>query len=159
MTRTVSLIVAMSENRVIGQKGKLPWSIPQDLKNFKTLTMSHPVVMGRKTYESIGRLLPGRTNIILTHQKDYRVSGARIVSSLPEALEGLCGEIFIIGGGEIYQQALPLVQKIYLTLVHIQAIGDSFFPEFEKSLCFKETWRETHLESSPPFSFLILEKL
>lgn len=152
----LSIIVAMSENRVIGREGKLPWNLPEDLKRFRKLTLGHPVIMGRKTHESIGRLLPGRTNIILTQQKNYQVPGARVVDSLEKALTELSDEVFILGGGEIYKQFLPRADRIYLTLVHTHIEGDVIFPEIDHSN-FKEVGREYH-EGSPPFSFILFEK-
>nr|AIA17994.1 Dihydrofolate reductase [uncultured bacterium] len=155
----ISAIVAMSQNRVIGVNNQLPWKIPEDLKRFKTLTLGHPVIMGRKTYESIGKVLPGRENIIITRQPHYSVPGATVVSSVEEAIrhcEGKSGEIFMIGGAEIYRQVMPKIQRLYLTLIEKQFEGDAFFPTWGKDE-FKEVSRE---ERSDPisFSFLVLER-
>jgi dihydrofolate reductase len=130
----ISLIVAMSENRVIGREGVLPWRLSADLRRFKRLTMGHTIVMGRKTFESIGRLLPGRTSIVVTRQANYDGRGALVARDLDEAI-GLVAdgdEAFIIGGAEIYRQALPRVERIYLTLVHANVEGDTFFPELQQ---------------------------
>jgi len=127
----ISLIAAMSENRVIGRENTIPWSIPSDLKRFSEITMGHPVIFGRKTFESIGRPLPGRKNIILSGQRDFRVEGATVVHSLADALN-LCGseqEVFICGGGPLYQEAISRADRIYLTMVHGIYEGDTFFPE------------------------------
>ena len=127
----LSLIVAMDKNRVIGLENKLPWSLPADLKRFKQLTSGHHVVMGRKTFESIGKPLPGRTNVIITRQPDYKVDGCTIVHSLDAALAATKGddEAFIIGGADLYAQALPLVDRIYITEVDLKvAGGDAHFP-------------------------------
>ena len=136
---TLSFAVAMSTNRVIGINNQLPWKIPEDLKKFKEVTSGHPVLMGRKTYESIGRLLPGRTNIIITRNRNYRVEGAAICGSLEEAI--ILGkaspggdEIIIIGGGELFQQGLALVDRLHLTIVDRNIPGDTFFPEFDPKL-------------------------
>lgn len=155
----LSAIVGMSENRVIGKNNQLPWHLSEDLKRFKKITLGHPVILGRKTYESIGRLLPGRPHVIISRQKDYKVPGATVVSSLEDALElyrGSDEEVFIIGGAEIYRLALPKVQKIYLTLVHQEIEGDAFFPEIS-SENFHEVSRED-FQGPLPYSFLVLEK-
>jgi dihydrofolate reductase len=128
---TLALIVAVSENKVIGSGGELPWRLSADLKRFKELTLGHSLIMGRKTYESIGRLLPGRKTVIVTRQQDYHVDGASIVNSVPEALELINDDHrpFVIGGGEVYDLFLPFVNEIYLTRVHVELAGDTFFPE------------------------------
>lgn len=128
----IKIIVAMSENRVIGNNNELIWKLSSDLKRFKELTTNNPVVMGRKTYESIGRPLPNRRNIIISRQPDYLVDDCEIVSSLEEALLLTNSDCFIIGGGEIYKQSLEIVDKIYLTLVHKEFEGDTKFPELNK---------------------------
>jgi dihydrofolate reductase len=137
----LSLIAAMSENRVIGSGNRIPWSIPSDLKRFSEITMGHPVIFGRKTFESIGRPLHGRKNIILTEQRDYHVEGASVVHSLADAL-GLCGdeEVFVCGGGPLYQEAISQADRIYLTVVHGVYEGDAFFPDIPA--VFTETARE-----------------
>jgi dihydrofolate reductase len=125
----IKIIVAMSKNRVIGNNNELIWKLSSDLKRFKELTTGHPVVMGRKTYESIGRPLPNRRNIIITRNSEYEVEGCETVSSLEEALLLTGSNCFIIGGGEIYKQSLELADKIYLTVVHHEFEGDTQFPE------------------------------
>ncbi len=119
----------MSKNRVIGNNNELIWKLSSDLKRFKELTTGHPVVMGRKTYESIGRPLPNRRNIIITRNLEYEVDGCEVVSSLEEALLLTGSDCFIIGGGEIYKQSLEIADKIYLTLVNKEFEGDTTFPE------------------------------
>jgi dihydrofolate reductase len=128
----IKIIVAMSKNRVIGNNNELIWKLSSDLKRFKELTTSHPVVMGRKTYESISRPLPNRRNIIITRNSEYEVEGCETVSSLEEALLLTNNDCFIIGGGEIYKQSLEVADKIYLTLVHQEFEGDTQFPELGK---------------------------
>jgi dihydrofolate reductase len=129
----LSLIVAMGKNRVIGANGTIPWRLPNELQLFKRVTMGHPIIMGRKTWESINRLLPGRTTIIVTRQAGYWVSGATVVNSLDAALAACAGddEAFIIGGGELYKLALPLAQRIYLTTVDTSPVGDTHMPDFD----------------------------
>jgi len=126
----ISIIAAMAENRVIGRKGTIPWNIPADRRRFRELTMGHPLIMGRKTFESIGRPLPGRANIVLSRQRDFRAKGCIVAASLDDALLACADaeQIFICGGVELYREALPLADYIYLTVVHMECEGDAFFP-------------------------------
>jgi len=128
----IKIIVATSKNKVIGNNNELIWKLSSDLKRFKELTTGHPVVMGRKTYESIGKPLPNRRNIIITRNLEYEVNGFEVVSSLEEALLLTNNDCFIIGGGEIYKQSLEVADKIYLTIVHKDFEGDTTFPELGK---------------------------
>ena len=134
----------MAKNRVIGANGAIPWHLPEELKRFKVLTMGHHLIMGRKTWESIGRLLPGRETVIVTRQPGYQVAGAKVAHSLDEAIAacGNDGEIFVIGGAELYAQALPRAGRLYLTTVESAVAGDTFMPEFDAS-----GWREVSSES------------
>lgn len=129
----LSLIVAMAKNRVIGANGKIPWHLPNELQLFKSVTMGHHIIMGRKTWESIGRLLPGRTTVIVTRQKNLAVAGAKIAHTLDEAIMQCSGddEIFVIGGGELYRAALPMADRIYLTVVDAEPEGDTLMPDFD----------------------------
>jgi dihydrofolate reductase len=130
----ISIIAAMSTNRVIGLNNALPWRLSADLKRFKQLTMGHCVLMGRNTYESIGRPLPGRTIIVLTHQKDYAPPGVLVAHSLDQALAMASGdELFIAGGEQIYQQILPLADRLYLTIIDGEFAGDAYFPAYDES--------------------------
>lgn len=134
----LAIIVAAAKNGVIGNNNQLPWHLPQDLKYFKSVTLGKPVIMGRKTYESIGRPLPGRTNIVVTRSADWKVDGVVVVNSIEQALEEArkaiaasatpVEEAMIIGGAEIYRTALPMVNKVYLTRVEVEIEGDAFFP-------------------------------
>jgi dihydrofolate reductase len=129
----LSIIVAIANNQVIGINNTLPWHLPEDLKRFRALTMGHYIIMGRKTYESLGRLLPGRTTVIVTRNKDYKVAGALIAHSLHAAL-ALCSgddEPFLIGGAELYQHGLSLATKLYVTEVNLDVAGDAFFPQVD----------------------------
>jgi dihydrofolate reductase len=131
----------MSENRVIGYKGTIPWDLPADRRRFRELTMGHPVIMGRKTFESIGRPLDGRRNIVISRRSEFRASGCVVAASLEDAVS-ICadaGEIFICGGESIYRRALPLADNIYLTVVRVVCDGDVFFPQIPD--CFVETDR------------------
>jgi dihydrofolate reductase len=144
MASRVSLIVAMGRNRVIGANGAIPWRLPNELQLFKRVTMGHHIIMGRKTWESVGRLLPGRTTVIVTRKKDYAVPGALVTNSLESALAA-CGddsEVFVIGGGELYRLALPLAHRVYLTTVEAEPAGDTHMPDFDRA-----DWRETAAES------------
>ena len=155
----ISIIAAMSRNRVIGSGGAIPWKIPADLQRFRELTLGHTVVMGRKTFESIGRPLAGRRNIVVTHQQNYVREGIVVVHSLEEAIKasGPDDELFICGGSEIYRRALPLCSKIYLTIVDIDVEGDTYFPPLPDD-DFREVSREI-IAACPPAQFTIFEKI
>ncbi len=131
----ISIIVAVAKNNVIGINNALPWHLPEDLKRFRALTTGHHIVMGRKTYESLGRLLPNRTTVIVTRNPYYTIEGALIAHTLQEAIK-LCQEdeeVFLIGGAELYKDALNVADKLYITEVNLVPNGDAFFPEFDKS--------------------------
>ncbi|MFL5352178.1 dihydrofolate reductase [Archangium sp.] len=156
----LAAIVAMAANRCIGKDNTLPWRLPADLKRFKQLTMGHTLVMGRKTYESIGRPLPGRTMVVLTRQKDYAPEGVQVAHSLEQALElARGGEVFIAGGADLYQQTLGRVRRLYLTRIERDYEGDTFFPEMDLS-----GWRLVEEEhhpataTEPPFTFLTYKR-
>jgi len=161
---SLSILVAVAENGVIGRGGDLPWHLAADLRRFKRLTMGHTIVMGRKTWESIGRPLPGRRMVVVSRQAGYRADGARVVSSLQEALavarEAGDQQPFVVGGGQIYQQALPLASRLYLTRVRVGVAGDTHFPAYRT-----EDWQL--VESEPhdadarndyPFRFELFER-
>jgi dihydrofolate reductase len=159
---SLSIIVALSENHVIGSGNQLPWKLSADLKRVKSLTMGHHLIMGRKTYESIGRPLPGRTNVIITRNGSYAPEGCVVVNSLAAALELAKedSEAFVFGGGEIFREALPLVNKIYLTKVHCMIDGDTHFPELNSS-----DWTELEREefksdekNEYDYSFITLQR-
>ena len=122
----------MARNRVIGAGGGIPWHLPDELKRFKRLTLGHHIIMGRRTWESIGRLLPGRTTVIVTRQRGYPAPGARVVHSLDDAIaaSGADDELFVIGGAELYAQALPRAERLYLTVVDADIAGDVFMPDY-----------------------------
>jgi dihydrofolate reductase len=166
-----SILVAMSENRVIGRNGRLPWRLSADLRRFKQLTLGHHLVMGRKTFESIGRLLPGRTTIVVTRQPDdsWRTrlacegKGILVARTLEEAQRLAAGdsEVFIVGGGEIYRQSLAVADRIYMTLVHAEVAGDTFFPELdEREWQLAEQTRHGADEKNEfDYTFLIYERV
>lgn len=143
--KTITLIVAMARNRAIGLDGEMPWHLPGELKHFKTTTMGKAIVMGRKTWESIGRALPGRQNIVVTRNANYRAENCEVVRSLDEALERATSEeVMIIGGGQLYQQALPMAHRMILTLVDCEPKADTWFPTWSK-----DDWREVSNRSQP----------
>jgi dihydrofolate reductase len=160
---TLSLIWAMADNRVIGIENRLPWKLPADMKWFRQNTLGKPIIMGRLTFESFGaKPLPGRRNIIISRNPSYAAEGIETYSSLEEALKATQSddEVMIIGGMSLYQQALPLADRLYMTLVHTAADGDAWFPEFDL-----QQWHETERSDFPadeknphPYSFIILDK-
>lgn len=160
----INIIVAIGEgNRVIGDKGKLPWNIPEDLKRFKMLTTGHPVIMGRNTFLSIGRVLPNRTNIVLSDMSwSDAPDGVVVARSLEDALEKAKSapgseEVFVIGGGMVYKEALSVADRLYLTLIHGSFNGDAFFPEYEKIFS-KVMSREARGSEGFRYEFLVLER-
>ena len=159
----ISIVVAASENHVIGARGELPWRLPDDLKRFKAVTIGKPIVMGRKTWDSIGRPLPGRQNIVITRQTDFAANGCEVVSAVDEALAvaGDAAEIMVIGGSQIYDLLLPRAKRLYLTRVHAELEGDAFFPEISDT-----EWRLVGEEQHPAdernehaFSFRVYERV
>ena len=160
--RNVTIIAAAAENNVIGRNNDLIWHLSDDLKHFKNLTKGHHVIMGRKTFESIPKALPNRTNVVITRQKDYFAEGAIVVNSIESAL-ALClddNRPFIIGGGEIYRQAMALADCIELTRVHENFDGDTFFPNID-NVVWQEVWRENHDKDDKhnyAFSFIRYKK-
>ncbi|SFI01254.1 MULTISPECIES: dihydrofolate reductase [unclassified Bacillus (in: firmicutes)] len=128
----ISLLVAMDKNRLIGKDNQLPWHLPADLAYFKKVTMGHPIIMGRKTFESIGRPLPGRTNIILTRNQNYEMEGCKVIHSIDDVKkmdEQMNEELFVIGGAEIFKEVLPFANRLYITQIEEVFEGDTFFPE------------------------------
>lgn len=168
MTIKKSMIVAMAQNRVIGRNNKLPWYLPNDLKYFKQTTMGKPILMGRKTFESIGKPLPGRTNIVITRNPEWQVDGVKVVYSLGEAFELASAiseidgtdELMIIGGDQIYQTALDHVDRVYLTEVHAEVEGDAYFPQVDWYQ-WKEVAREDFSAQDPnpyDYSFVVFDR-
>jgi len=158
--KKLSIIVAAAKNRVIGINNTLPWHLPEDLKRFRALTMGHHIIMGRKTYESLGRLLPGRTTVIVTRNKDYKVEGALVANSLEAAIT-LCkddDEIFLIGGAELYQDGLKLSDKLYITELDLQVDGDAHFPQYPAEE-WQQVSREAHTsEQGLSFSYVTYQR-
>lgn len=161
----VSAIFAVSENNVIGKGNDLPWRMPADLKHFKNTTMGHPVIMGRKSFDSIGRPLPGRHNIVVTRDRNFRAEGVSVVHSLREAME-IAGadrpeEVFIIGGAQIYKKAFPYCDRLYMTRIHTETEGDVFLPEVDFS-AWKLISEEKHLPDEKnihDYTFRIYERI
>jgi len=158
----LSLIVAMAENRVIGRDNALPWRLPNDLKHFRRITTGHPIIMGRKNYESIGRALPDRSNIVVTRSPGYVAPGCVVTHSVEAALAaaGDDPEVFVIGGAELYAQTLAHARRMYLTLVHANVTGATLFPELDWS-AWRESTRVRHEADAAhayAYSFLTLER-
>lgn len=164
-TFLISIIVAMDKNRLIGRNGRLPWRLPDDMKWFREQTMGKPVIMGRKTFESIPdrfRPLPGRHNIVLTRQRDYKAEGVTVFHTIKAALAaaGSVDEIVVIGGADLYGQLLPQTKRLYLTLIDAEFTGDAYFPTIDWT-----AWHEIYRQEHPlddrhdhPFTWLILER-
>ncbi len=155
----ISIIAAMSLNRVIGRNNQIPWHIPGEQQRFKRITWGHPIIMGRKTHQSIGKPLPGRPNIIITRQKNYTAPGCIVVNSLEQALQSCpLHEVaaFIIGGEQIFRLALPITDQIYLTAIQQQIEGDAFFPTF--SLADFKQVRMEFIDAPMPYTFSIFER-
>lgn len=159
---SLSLIVAFAEERVIGAYNELPWRLPADLKRFRAITWAKPVLMGRKTFESIGKPLPGRLNVVITGNTAYRAQGCIVVNSLEEAMACYAAypEVIAIGGASVYAQVLPMARRMYLTRIHHRFAGDTYFPDF----CYY-AWREIErVDYQPdaknpyPYSFIVLER-
>lgn len=158
----VSLIAAVAENGVIGRDNMLPWRLPTDLKHFRRLTIGHPVIMGRRNYESIGRPLADRTNIVMSRRADFQAPGCIVVPSLEGAFAASCPteEVFIAGGAEIYRQTINCADRLHLTLVHAAVVGDTFFPAFDWA-AWRETARTRHAADERhayAYSFVELER-
>ena len=158
----VALIAALAENRIIGRDNQLPWRVPADLQHFKALTMGKPIIMGRKTWESIGRPLPGRDNIVVTRDTGYQAEGCKVVHSVAQALQVAAGaeEAMIIGGANLYEQTLDAADRLYLTQIRAEVEGDARFPDIDM-----QAWREVERESHPAderneyaYDFVVLER-
>jgi dihydrofolate reductase len=159
----ISMIAAMADNRIIGAENDMPWHLPADLKHFKAMTIGKPVLMGRKTYESIGRALPGRPNIVITSNKSYSLEDASVVHSIDEAMQEASSydEVMIIGGGSIYEAMLSQAQRLYLTFIDLTVEGDTKFPDYEAETAWTEVARESyHKDEKNPYdyTFVTLER-
>lgn len=161
----LSMIVAMSNNRVIGVDNQLPWRIPEDLKHFKAKTLGKPVIMGRKTYESIGRPLPGRLNLVVTRNSNWSAEGVQVYLSpelavdaaLKHAAEQRLDEVMIIGGAQLYQDLLPVVNKLYVTHVDVTIDGDAFFPEIDASIWFEVDQSALRSDDTGKYAYRFVE--
>lgn len=158
----IIIIAALADNYTIGINNKLPWHLPADLKHFREITLNKVIIMGRKTYESIGKALPNRRNIVLSNNPFFKPADCEVYSSLPQVLSAVesCAEVFIIGGTEIYKAALPLATKMYLTFVHDNFIGDAYFPHWNE-----KEWEISERQDFQPdenniyaYSFAVLER-
>lgn len=154
----IALIAAMAKNRSIGLEGKLPWQLPDDLQRFKQITLGQTLLMGRKTYQSIGRPLPGRATLVLSRDPEFRAAGCTVVASLAEGIAAAQSEqLFICGGEEVYRQAMPLVEKIYLTELLVDVPGDRFFPQLPAGQFEVVQSNEQH-DAGQPCRFTLLQR-
>ena len=155
---TLAVIAAMARNGVIGRQGQLPWRLPEDLKHFKTVTMGHPLVMGRATYDSIGRPLPGRRTIVVTRQAAWSAPGVEVARTIDDALARAGDDlVFVAGGGDLFRQTINRADRLYLTLIDRDIEGDTFFPPFDRS-AFQVIEREPHPDAPLPFEFVMMER-
>jgi dihydrofolate reductase len=157
----LNIIVAMARNRVIGVDNQLPWHLPEDLKHFKSLTMGHHIIMGRKTYDSIGRPLPGRTTVIVTRDPGYTMGGCLVAHSLEQAIALSAGddELFFVGGASLYEQAMPLAERLYITEIQSDYQGDAHFPAIDRRR-WSETAREHHVtDAGPAYDFVTYDRV
>ena len=155
----IYLVAAVASNGIIGAKGELPWRLPEDLKHFKRLTMGHPVIMGRRTWESLKGPLPGRENIVVTRNRGYEAPGAAVASSLEGALALCAGEavVFVIGGSTLFDESLPIAAGLVITEIHKDFEGDTWFPQYDRSR-WKESQREQHVTADgTKFDFVLYE--
>ena len=163
----VSLIVAVSRNGVIGIDNQLPWHLPEDLKYFKSVTMGKPIIMGRKTFDSIGRPLPGRTNIVITRDSSWQAEGVEVAQTLPQAMtlgqlacaQAGVDEAMVIGGEQIYRMTLPAADRLYLTEVQAEVEGDAFFPEFDAKDWHQVSEQLPEVTDTHPYRFVVLERI
>jgi dihydrofolate reductase len=155
----IYLVAAVASNGVIGKDGHLPWHLPEDLKHFKRLTLGHPIIMGRRTWESLPGALPGRDNIVVTRQAGYEAAGAAVAGSLEAALALCLGEsvAFVIGGSRLFEESLPIASGLVMTEIHREYQGDTYFPKYERSR-WRESQREHHVASDgTKFDFVLYE--
>lgn len=160
----ISMIAAMAKGRVIGKGNQMPWHLPADLKHFKQVTLKKPVLMGRKTYESIGKALPGRKNIVISTQADFCLDDAKVFTSPELALESVCQEpeVMIIGGGRIYRHFLPVCHRLYLTEIDLEVEGDTMFPDYQSDYHWQqveESWHEVDEKNPHQCHFITLDKM
>jgi len=163
----LSLIVAVSRNGVIGIDNQLPWHLPEDLKYFKSVTMGKPIIMGRKTYDSIGRPLPGRTNIVITRDSSWQAEGVEVAQTLAQAMtlgrlacaNAGADEAMVIGGEQIYRMTLPAADRLYLTEVQAEVEGDAFFPEFDAKEWQQVSEQLPEITDTHPYRYLVLERI
>ncbi|MFJ7469722.1 dihydrofolate reductase [Peribacillus frigoritolerans] len=159
----ISLMVAMDQNRVIGKNNKLPWHLPADLQYFKKVTMGHPIVMGRKTFESIGRVLPGRENVIVTRNQEFKAEGCVVLHDIAQIkmfADNHDEEVFVIGGAEIFKEILPFTDRLYITEIHETFEGDTFFPEIDENEWDEISSNPGEIDEKNRFAhdFIILQK-
>ena len=158
LDKTITLVAAMAANRAIGLDGQMPWHLPRELKHFKETTMGKPIVMGRKTWESIGRALPGRQNLVVTRNPDYIAPGCDVAGSLQDAVKMAAGEeVMIIGGGQLYTEAMPMADRMVLTRVDCEPKADTWFPEWDEAQWAETASRDELPDDKNPFAYRVIE--
>ena len=158
--KKITLVAAMARNRAIGLDGAMPWRLPRELKHFKETTMGKPIVMGRKTRESIGRVLPGRQNIVVTRNPDYLAEGCDVLLSLEAAVDSAAGdEVMVIGGGQVYAEALPFADRMVLTMVECEPEADTWFPEWDEGEWLEVSSRSEAPDEKNPYAYRVVEML
>jgi dihydrofolate reductase len=159
--KSVVMVAAVAANRVIGRGGDIPWSLPEDLRHFRATTRGNTVLMGRRTYESIGHPLPYRTNVVVTRDPGWAAEGVFVVHSVEEGVERAAafdGDVMVIGGGQVYADTMPLADRQVITEVHQSPAGDTYYPDFDRSQ-WRETRREPHPDGDPSFDFVWWERV
>jgi dihydrofolate reductase len=156
--KRISIVAAMARNRAIGIRGAMPWHLPRELRHFKETTMGKPIVMGRKTWESIGRALPGRQNLVVSRNPEFRADGCEIAQSLEAAVRQARGdEVMVIGGGQLYEQALPVADRMVLTLVDCEPDADTWFPQWPETEWEQVSSREEAADDKNPYSYRVIK--
>lgn len=156
--KVITIIAAMGRNRAIGMNGQLPWHLPRELRHFKEATMGKPIVMGRRTWLSIGRALPGRQNLVVTRDPEFRANGCDVVTSLDQAIAHAVGaEVMIIGGGQLYREAISHADRMIITLVDCEPVADTWFPEWDESAWRRATIRLERADEKNPFDYEVIE--
>jgi dihydrofolate reductase len=156
--KAITIVAAMGRNRAIGVEGELPWRLPRELKHFKATTMGKPIIMGRKTWESIGRALPGRQNIVVTRDRTFAAEGCEIAHSLEQAIQRAMGsEVMIIGGGQLYREALPHADRLILTIVDCEPAADTWFPDWQEHAWRRDAVRSERADEQNPYDYEVIE--
>jgi dihydrofolate reductase len=156
--KRITIVAAMGRNRAIGLEGRLPWHLPGELRHFKAVTIGKPIIMGRRTWESIGRALPGRQNVVVTRDRTFKAAGCEIAHSLEEAIDRSAGsEVMVIGGGQLYREALPVADRMILTLVECEPAADTWFPEWDDEAWVETPVRYESADEQNPYEYRVIQ--